>query len=600
MAPIRKPFKKPERGGARSGPARGPSPFRARAPRGDASAFERTSRPSRDDAPEERYRTIGGGVKIVHEDADLIVLDKPTGMLSASVDSPDQESVFQLLKEYAREKSRRRGVKAWIIHRLDKEASGLLVFAKSEKAFHWLKEDFKAKRVHRIYTAVLEGEVSGAPAGTIQGYLLEGDDGIVRVVSSPTAAKKTRKDDDEEARLAVTHYRVLRVGHGRTLVQVRLETGRKNQIRAHMQSIGRPIAGDRRYGAAGDPVGRVCLHASELGFTHPGTGEQLRFRSPAPHTFEVLVGGAPSLRDGSEAAPESPAPERASVSAARGAMSSGTASTGTASSWDHVAAWYDELLEGRRSDHYDQVILPGTVRLLSPRAGERVLDVACGQGILCRELQGLGAACVGVDSSAQLIGIAQRLDPKSTYLAGDARELAGLEAGPEFDAATCVMALMNIEPLSPVMAGVAKHLKAGGRFVSVVLHPAFRSPGQTSWGWAEVSNDDPAPRKPGSRSRAPSAPTQRQFRRVDGYLSPAQREIVMNPGAASHGRGAVTTVTHHRPIQAYVKALCDVGLRVTALEEWASARQSQPGPRAGEENRARREIPMFLAIRAEK
>ncbi len=559
------------------------------------------SHPPREDAGEDRYRTIGGGVKIVHEDGDLIVLDKPAGMLTASVDSPDQQSVFQLLKEYAREKSRRRGVKAWIIHRLDKEASGLLVFAKSEKAFHWLKEDFKAKRVHRIYTAVLEGEVAGAPAGTIQGYLLEGDDGIVRVVSSPTAAKKGRKDDDEEARLSVTHYRVVRVGHGRTLVQVRLETGRKNQIRAHMQSIARPIAGDRRYGATTDPLGRVCLHASELGFTHPGTGEQLRFRSAAPTAFDMLLGGGATKLD--------ELGEGAEISGARGtAPSDAPALRGKAaqvsSSWDHVATWYDDLLEGRRSDHYDRVILPGTVRLLSLRAGERVLDVACGQGILCRELHGLGAACVGVDSSPQLIGLAQRLDPASRYLVGDARELSSLDTGEKghegFDAATCVMALMNIEPLSPVMAGVAKHLKTGGRLVAVILHPAFRSPGQTSWGWAETSNEDPAPRKPGSRMKERPLPTERQYRRVDGYLSPAHREIVMNPGAASHGKAAVTTVTHHRPIQAYVKAMADAGLRIVAMEEWASARESQPGPRAREENRARREIPMFLAVRAEK
>lgn len=593
MAPIRKPFRKNDRSPS-GGPPRAARPFRA------GPGQDRPVRPARqvrqepddrDAVGSERYRTIGGGVRIVHEDADLIVLDKPTGLLTASVDSPDQESVFQLLKEYARQRSKRRGAKAWIIHRLDKEASGLLVFAKSEKAFHWLKEDFKAKRVHRIYTAVLEGEVTGAPAGTIQGYLLEGEDGIMRVVSSPTAARKTRKDDDEEARLAVTHYRVLRAGHGRTLVQVRLETGRKNQIRAHMQSIGRPIAGDRRYGAGTDPVGRVCLHATELGLTHPTSGEQLRFMSPPPGTFDMLVGS----HSGRESEPQETATDAVTTPASKARTSSAPS---TQSSWDHVATWYDDLLEGRRSDHYDQVILPGTVRLLGPRPGERVLDVACGQGILCRELRRLGTTCVGVDASPQLIGLAQRLDPASQYLVGDARELADLDAGGLFDAAICVMALMNIEPLSPVMAGVLKHLRPGGRFVSVILHPAFRSPGQTSWGWAELTNDDPAPRRPGSRPhRTPGAC---QYRRVDAYLSPSHREIVMNPGAAAHGRSAVTTVTHHRPIQAYVKALTDAGMRITALEEWASARQSQPGPRASEENRSRREIPMFLAVRAER
>ncbi len=263
-----------------------------------------------------------------------------------------------------------------------------------------------------------------------------------------------------------------------------------------------------------------------------------------------------------------------------------------ATSWEHVAAWYDELIEDRGSDHHEKIILPGTLRLLGEPSGMRILDVACGQGVLCRAAARLGAATVGVDASPSLIDSAKRLSasppagiPEPTFHVGDARNLGVLGLGGEFDAACCVMALMNIEPLAPVLDGVASLLRHGAPFVAVILHPAFRSPGQTAWGWA-----------------APDASSARgangvQFRRVDGYLSPGVSEIVMNPGAVARGGQPVTTLTYHRPIQTYVRALADAGLLVDAIEEWPSLRQSQPGPRAQAENRARREIPMFLAIR---
>ena len=270
--------------------------------------------------------------------------------------------------------------------------------------------------------------------------------------------------------------------------------------------------------------------------------------------------------------------------------------------WEHVAQWYDTLLEDRVSDHHERVILPGTVRLLNPSPrgeGDRILDVACGQGILCRRLADLGARVVGVDASPSLIERARKIGgtQRCEYAVADARRLADLNMG-TFDAAACVMAIMNIEPTGPVFAGVAKLLNPGGRFVIVMLHPAFRSPGQTAWGWS--SAETPAHVK-GER-RAPYMPPapSKQFRRVDGYLSPGQREIVMNPGAVAAGKPPVVTLTFHRPIQTYITSLAEAGLRVDALEEWASVRTSQPGPKAAEENRARREIPMFLAIRAIK
>ncbi|HZW05508.1 MAG TPA: hypothetical protein VFF65_00170, partial [Phycisphaerales bacterium] len=149
---------------------------------------------------------------------------------------------------------------------------------------------------------------------------------------------------------------------------------------------------------------------------------------------------------------------------------------------------------------------------------------------------------------------------------------------PGFDTATCVMALGNIEPIDPVLEGVASLLKPGGALVFVISHPSFRAPGQTSWGW------DDAGAQP------------RQFRRVDGYLSAGQHRISMHPGDAPD----VVTWTFHRPLQAYVKALAAAGFVIETLEEWPGQRVSQPGPRAAEENRTRQEIPLFLAVRAVK
>jgi SAM-dependent methyltransferase len=195
------------------------------------------------------------------------------------------------------------------------------------------------------------------------------------------------------------------------------------------------------------------------------------------------------------------------------------------------------------------------------------------------------------------------------------------KAKESFDAASCVLALMNMDPFEPVLHGAAAMLKPGGLFVAVVLHPAFRSPGQTSWGWdaaapparivsgsaGHLATSSAGKAKPaGAASKAHAAapaepappPAVRQYRRVDAYLSITRRAIVMNPAQAAEGKPAVTTVTWHRPIEVYAQAFASAGLLIDALEEWPSHRVSEPGPRAAEEDRARREIPMFLALRA--
>ncbi|MCC6678811.1 MAG: methyltransferase domain-containing protein [Phycisphaerales bacterium] len=584
--------------------------------------------------------SLGLGIRIVHEDHDVLVIDKPPGVVSAPAPRDEADSgpgpredrsVFGLVKRYVRER-RRRDARAWIIHRLDREASGLMIFAKTMKAFEWLKEDFRAKRVHRIYNAVVEGEippVAGKPAsGTVQSFLEEDQYGVMRSVQDRLRRGPARRNVEpgDGPKLAVTHYRVIASGEGRSLIQLRLETGRKNQIRVHMKEMAHPIIGDERYGAATNPIGRMALHASELGFTHPKTGQTVRFMSPVPASFYKAVGlpapasaamadPAPWPAPSVEAAPKpaeapkeptgpvrlaaragsidksvEPAPPPLSADEER--RRAGELSRLPDTSWDHVAAWYDKLVGEGKSDHHENVIIPGTMRLVRPERGMRLLDVACGEGVLGRRLSELGVGIVGVDASARLVEAARRALRRgphgavdSRFEVGDARKIG--EVAEElnlgtFDAATCVMALMNIEPLEPVLRGVASVLRPGGAFVAVILHPAFRAPGQTAWNWE----------KPGQRGK--------QFRRVDGYLSLGQTEITMNPGRAAHGGERVSTWTFHRPIQTYVKALAAAGFMIESIEEWPSLRQSQAGPHAREENRARKEIPMFLGWRAIK
>ncbi|MDX2147086.1 MAG: pseudouridine synthase [Planctomycetota bacterium] len=627
--------------------------------------------------------SIGMGVRIVFEDRDLLVVDKPPGLLTVPVPGRDEPSVFGVVKDYVRSRAKRRGTRAWIIHRLDRAASGLLVFAKTEPAFEALKFEFRTKKAHRIYYAVVEGGFAPAGAGevgpassaqdsrtappslgTIQSMMREirpglmesvpfsgrvsaasdrdtqgSPDDIASSAGTPTTARdhpdagappragRSREDDggsdeiDRTPRRAVTHYRVVASGRGRSLLRIRLETGLKNQIRVHMRDIARPIVGDALYGSApgGDASERerLLLHATELSFMHPATGAPARFRSRPPALFWHILGVKPP-----EDAPEDQAVATGAESStgpinpAKNAADKVPGKPG----WDHVAGWYEDLLASEGSDHQTQVIWPGTLRLLAPLMGERLVDVACGEGTLTRQIAESGAEVLGVDIAPRLIEAARSRGstdvrraagglqgslPQASFFVGDARDLTPLDAElrpGHVDAVSCVMALMNIDPLDEAIREAARILKPGGRFVGVILHPAFRALGQTSWGWENPRRSMTDARVSVSarpqQGEQPAAP--RQYRRVDAYLSQWQKDVVMNPGEVAHGKPAITTVTHHRPISAYVASLARAGLMIDALEEWTSKRTSQPGPRAAEEDRARGEIPMFLAFRAIK
>ncbi len=244
--------------------------------------------------------------------------------------------------------------------------------------------------------------------------------------------------------------------------------------------------------------------------------------------------------------------------------------------WQPVADWYDELVGDDGGEFHREVVLPGTVRLLGGEAicDRSVLDVACGQGVLCRRLTELGACTLGVDAAPALVERARQRS-EGDYRVADARDLSFLEHA-SFDAAACLLAVANIHPIRPVFEGVANALVDGGQFVMVTNHPAFRGAKETHWGWDDASAT--------------------QYRRVDRYLSPRKSPIVTHPGDIDRGY----TWTFHRPIGHYVKALRQAGLLVDALEEWPSHKTSGPGPRQKAENIARKEIPMFLAIRAIK
>lgn len=514
------------------------------------------------------------GVRVLYADAHVIAVDKPAGLLSVGLRGRDEPSALASVREWIRGE-RGRAARVYVVNRLDREASGVMLLARSELAFGWLKEDLRTRRLERSYLAVVEGELGTAGAaptqGVIQSFLREGPRRVESIPPDRFRGSTPGPDvQDPEGRLATTRYRLLAAGKGASLLEVELETGRKHQVRVHLRDLGHPVLGDRLYGRARRARERLHLHAVRVALAHPESGEVLELESPAPAAFFERVG----VRPGAIAAAGVPA-EHPEPPGPGGVLDT---------SWEAVAPWYDDLLERRGSDHHRDLLLPGTQRLLELPGGARVLDLCCGQGALCRELARRGAQVVGIDASAALIERARRRirSPRVEFVVGDVRALQGSALG-EFDAIACVMALANLDPLEPVIAGCARLLRPGGALVVVLPHPAFRAPRQSAWGFEQ-----------GADGRV------RQYRRIDGYLSPAQVRIVANPGAVARGETAIETWTFHRPLQVYVRALAQQGLWIDRIEEWPSLRNSRPGPRAGEENRARREIPLFLALRARR
>ena len=210
-------------------------------------------------------------IKLVFEDHDVIVVDKPAGLLTMATETERSRTVYRALRHYAN--SKKPADKIFIVHRLDREASGLLVFAKTMQAKEHLQNQFKEHTAGRRYVAVVEGQVSPENF-TIRTYLAE--NAAYRVYS-------TRKSS--AGKLAITHVRVVKRNPRTTLLEVRLETGRKHQIRVHLADRDHPIVGDKIYGSQSNPIRRMALHAAHLEFRHPRTGKLMQFDSPYPKSF---------------------------------------------------------------------------------------------------------------------------------------------------------------------------------------------------------------------------------------------------------------------------------------------------------------------------
>jgi len=217
-------------------------------------------------------------IRVVFEDAAVIVVEKPTGLLTMATDTERTRTLYALLRAMANRK--RPSEKIFIVHRLDREASGLLVFAKTIEAKERLQDQFKDHSAGRRYVAVVEGRVSPENF-TIRSYLAENS--AFRVYSTKKSAV---------GKLAVTHVRVMKANPKVSLIEVRLETGRKHQIRVHLAERGHPIVGDKTYGSRSNPLQRLALHGAELEFRHPSTGRLMHFEAAAPKSFAGLMRNA--------------------------------------------------------------------------------------------------------------------------------------------------------------------------------------------------------------------------------------------------------------------------------------------------------------------
>lgn len=218
---------------------------------------------------------IGSGIKVHFEDESLLVIDKPENLLSIACDAEQEETAYFQLTAYVRRGRHQGRERVWIIHRLDRETSGLMVFAKTFEIKTALQENWPA--VEKGYEAVVEGSLR-SEEGVFESDLDESNPFRVRI-APPTSL----------TRHAVTRYRVIKRGKGRTLVELKLETGRRHQIRVQLSNAGHPIVGDAKYHAKSDPANRLGLHASFLRFRHPKSGKGLTFESPLPKELARLV-----------------------------------------------------------------------------------------------------------------------------------------------------------------------------------------------------------------------------------------------------------------------------------------------------------------------
>lgn len=219
----------------------------------------------------QRKKIIRSGIPILYEDNDFVVIDKPSGLLSVATAFEKGETVHALLKAHYHPR------KIFVVHRLDQDTSGVLLFALNQASCDRMKDLFEVHAIERSYTAVVEGLLR-IPEGTWQSFQFEDNQYVVH-----------ETQDETKGRLAITHFQTIAASKRYTLLELQLQTGRKNQIRVHCQSAGHSVVGDKKYGAQTNPLKRLCLHAHLLAFQHPFSKKYLRFESPVPREFYHLV-----------------------------------------------------------------------------------------------------------------------------------------------------------------------------------------------------------------------------------------------------------------------------------------------------------------------
>ena len=216
-------------------------------------------------------------VELVYEDEHILVINKGYGVLSMGTDTKKDGTAYSIMREYVKYHDPR--AKVFIVHRLDRDTSGLMMLAKTMEAKDNMQHNWNNMVINRKYVAVVEGIVE-QESGVVKSYLAENSQ--FEVYST---------EDPSKGQLAITRYKRLKAGGGYSLMEVELDTGRKNQIRVHMKDLGHPIVGDRKYGAAHSPINRLALHAQTLRFVHPITKQEMNFTTPIPIRFRNLVKG---------------------------------------------------------------------------------------------------------------------------------------------------------------------------------------------------------------------------------------------------------------------------------------------------------------------
>ena len=214
------------------------------------------------------------GVTILYEDNDILVVEKDKGILSVATAKEKDNTAYSILKNYLKEVDPKN--KIFVVHRLDRDTSGVMLFAKTPKAQDILQTNWNEMVKERTYVALVEGAME------------KETDTIVSYIAENKAYVSYSTTNENEGKKAVSTYKVLKKNKNYSLVEVNIETGRKNQIRVHMQSLGHSIVGDKKYGATTNPLGRLGLHAKSIIFKHPKTGKVLSFQTGIPAKFSGM------------------------------------------------------------------------------------------------------------------------------------------------------------------------------------------------------------------------------------------------------------------------------------------------------------------------